>query len=61
MGKALYRVEEAATVLGIGRTQVFHLIRTGTLRSVKIGASRRVPAVAIREYLATLLGEAEAA
>lgn len=61
MEKALYRVEEAADVLGIGRTQVFQLIRTGTLRSVKIGASRRVPAVAIREYLTRLLGESEAA
>jgi len=61
MDKLLYRVEEAADVLGIGRTRVFHLIRTGALRSVKIGASRRVPAAAIREYLAVLLGQAEAA
>lgn len=61
MEKALYRVEEAAAVLGIGRTQVFHLIRAGALRSVKIGASRRVPVVAIREYLAALLAEGRAA
>jgi excisionase family DNA binding protein len=58
MEKQLYRVEEAATVLGIGRTRVFHLIRLGLLDSVKIGASRRVPAKAIEKYLAGLLGEA---
>jgi excisionase family DNA binding protein len=56
--KQLYRVEEAAEVLNIGRTRVFHLIRLGLLESVKIGASRRVPARAIEKYLAELLGEA---
>lgn len=58
MGKVLLKPEEAALVLGIGRTQIFHLIRTGALRSVKIGASRRVPVTAVQEYLASLTGEA---
>jgi excisionase family DNA binding protein len=33
---------------------VFELIRTGELRSVKIGKSRRIPTDAVREYVAGL-------
>ncbi|MBE1466129.1 helix-turn-helix domain-containing protein [Kibdelosporangium phytohabitans] len=58
MERQLYRVEEAAKMLNIGRTRVFGLIRSGELESVKIGASRRVPAKAIQKYLDGLIGEA---
>jgi excisionase family DNA binding protein len=50
----LLRPEEVARSLAIGRTAVFALIRTGELRSVKIGGSRRIPADAVTEYLAGL-------
>lgn len=50
----LYRVEEAAKVLGIGRTRTFKLIARGELRSVRIGTSRRVPAAALAEYVERL-------
>jgi excisionase family DNA binding protein len=50
----LLRPEEVATALAIGRTGVFALIRTGELRSVKIGKSRRIPADAVVEYVAGL-------
>ncbi|NYH52801.1 excisionase family DNA binding protein [Nocardiopsis arvandica] len=55
--KKLLRVEEAAALLGIGRTRAFEQIRLGRLRSVKIGTSRLVPAVALDEYVALLLEE----
>ncbi|MFD3684534.1 helix-turn-helix domain-containing protein [Nocardiopsis sp. NPDC058631] len=55
--KKLLRVEEAAALLGIGRTRAFEQIRLGRLRSVKIGTSRLVPAVALDEYVALLLDE----
>ncbi|MFE6387663.1 helix-turn-helix domain-containing protein [Nocardiopsis dassonvillei] len=55
--KKLLRVEEAAALLGIGRTRAFEQIRLGRLRSVKIGTSRLVPAVALDEYVALLLSE----
>ncbi|WP_036554291.1 excisionase family DNA-binding protein [Nocardiopsis sp. CNT312] len=55
--KKLLRVEEAAKLLGIGRTRVFEQIKLGRLRSVKIGTSRLVPAVALDEYVALLLEE----
>ena len=50
----LLRPEEVARSLAIGRTAVFELIRTGELRSVKIGKSRRIPADAVVEYVSGL-------
>jgi excisionase family DNA binding protein len=42
----LFRPEEVAKSRAFGRTAVFELIRTGELRSVKLGKSRRIPAEA---------------
>jgi excisionase family DNA binding protein len=53
-GRVLLRPEEAAEALSIGRSTVFHLMRSGELRSVKIGKSRRVPVDAVTEYVAGL-------
>ncbi len=44
MDKLLLRPEEAAEVLSIGRSRLYELIGRGELASVRIGASRRVPA-----------------
>jgi excisionase family DNA binding protein len=41
--RLLLTVEEAAELLAVGRTTVFHLIRTGQLSTVRIGRLRRVP------------------
>jgi excisionase family DNA binding protein len=54
----LFTVEQAADILTVSRWKVFELIRLHELRSVKIGGLRRVPASAIDEYIARLLGEA---
>jgi excisionase family DNA binding protein len=53
-GRLLLRPEEVAKALCVGRTRVFELIRTGDLRSVKIGKSRRIPTDAVTEYLSGL-------
>jgi excisionase family DNA binding protein len=53
----LLTLEEAALVLRIGRTRMYALVGAGTVRSVRIGSSRRVPVVAIEEYVARLLRE----
>lgn len=53
--KILLRVEEVARMLDIGRCRVFDLISSGDLVSVKIGASRRIPEQAVREYVARLV------
>ena len=50
----LLRPREAALRLGLGRTKVYELMASGALRSVKIGAARRVSATALAEFVAAL-------
>lgn len=50
----LFTTDEVARMLGIGRCRVYDLIRQRELRSVKVGASRRVSARALSEYVAQL-------
>lgn len=52
--RLMYRPEEAAEALAIGRTRVYAALAAGELRSVRVGRSRRIPADALREYLAGL-------
>lgn len=42
MDKLLLTPAEAATALGIGRSEVYELMRAGTLRSIRIDSCRRV-------------------
>ncbi|ROR43406.1 helix-turn-helix domain-containing protein [Kitasatospora cineracea] len=44
-------VEEAARRLGVGRTTMFALIRTGEVPSIPIGRLHRVPAEALTQYV----------
>lgn len=37
-----FTVEQVAEMLHIGRDKVYYLLRTGQLRSIKIGKSRRI-------------------
>lgn len=57
MEKIPLNVEEAAEVLGVGKSTVHDLIRMRLLRSVRIGKSRRVPVEACRELVDRLLDE----
>jgi excisionase family DNA binding protein len=50
----LYTIEEAMTMLRMGRTTIFDQLRNGRLRSVREGRARRIPAKAIAEYIALL-------
>jgi excisionase family DNA binding protein len=50
----LLRPTEAAQRLGIGRTKVYELMRSGELRSVKVGGARRVSATALVDFVARL-------
>jgi len=45
---------EAARLLGVGRSTAYELLATGELESVHIGRSRRVPVVAVENYVARL-------
>ncbi|MEU0508394.1 helix-turn-helix domain-containing protein [Amycolatopsis sp. NPDC006125] len=55
--RVMLTAEEAAEQLGIGRTLMFKLLRTGEIESVRIGRLRRVPASAIREYASRLIND----
>jgi len=60
VNRKLYRVEEVANALDIGRTKVFDLIRSGQLASVKVGGSRRITEQAIEDYIDALVDEGAA-
>lgn len=53
-GQLLYSVEEAADLLGIGRTFMFRLLATGEIDSLKIGRCRKIPRDAIDGYIERL-------
>jgi excisionase family DNA binding protein len=56
-GRLLYSVEEAADLLGIGRTYMFHLVATGEIDSFKIGKRRKIPRDALDGYIERLRSE----
>lgn len=47
-------VEEAADRLGVGRTLMYALVKSGDVESVTIGRLRRIPADALDTFLAGL-------
>lgn len=53
----LFTTEEVGRLLKIGKCRVYDLIRQHELRSVKVGASRRVSARALKDYVEQLEGE----
>lgn len=57
MTRILYPAHEVAEQLGVGMTTAKELIRSGKLRSIKIGRARRVPADALQEYVQQLDAE----
>jgi excisionase family DNA binding protein len=55
--RLLYSVEEAADLLGIGRTFMFHLVATGEIDSLKIGKRRKIPRDGLDSYIERLRSE----
>mgnify|MGYP000000328868 FL=1 len=45
------RVEDLMPLLGIGRNTAYELIRSGQIRSVRIGRQIRIPREALLEFL----------
>ncbi|MCG5219733.1 helix-turn-helix domain-containing protein [Streptosporangium sp. KLBMP 9127] len=54
MEPLFYRPKDAAVLLGISRTAVFRLIKTGELQSIKDEGYRLVPRWALHEYARAL-------
>jgi excisionase family DNA binding protein len=59
MERLFYRPKDAAAVLGMSRTVVFRLIKTGELRSIKHEGYRLIPASALLEFAAKLEATAQ--
>ena len=45
------RVEELMPILGIGRNTAYQLVRSGRLRSIRVGRQVRIPKKALIEFL----------
>ena len=47
----LYRPEEAARLLGLGRSTIYALIARGEINIIKIGRSTRIPRTVLEQYV----------
>ena len=52
--RLLYRVGEAAELLGISRSKAWELVARGAIESVKIDGARRITPAALEAYVAAL-------
>ena len=48
-----YRVTEAAAMVGVSRSKMYELIAAGAIPTIRIGTAVRVPAEALRDWIAT--------
>jgi excisionase family DNA binding protein len=56
--RLLLTVPEAAAALAISRSKLYELLAAGTVPSIRIDGSRRVPVTGLQAYIAALLAEA---
>ena len=61
MPRLLMTVPEAAEALAISRSKLYELITRGTIASIRIDGSRRIPLTALEDYISRLLTERTAA
>lgn len=50
------RVEELMPILGIGRNIAYELVRSGRLRSIRVGRQIRIPKAEVLRFLNTHAG-----
>jgi len=55
--RLLLTVPEAAEALGISRSKLYQLLSAGTIRSLRIDGSRRVPVEVLTTYINQLMKE----
>jgi excisionase family DNA binding protein len=55
--RLLYRPAEAADAIGVSRARAYELIAAGTIPSIRIGGSIRVPVDALRQWIDRQLAE----
>jgi len=49
-----FTVEQVAEMLHVGRDKIYYLLRTGQLRSIKIGKLRRITEQQLAEFVASV-------
>ncbi|MFF6931124.1 helix-turn-helix domain-containing protein [Streptomyces californicus] len=54
VGRLLYKPEEVAEALAIGRSTVYELMADGSLKYIKLGRTRRIRRVDLEAYVANL-------
>ena len=59
MTPLLLTVKQAAEMLGISRTTLYELMKAGEIRSVKRGASRRIPRQVVYDYVDRLIADGQ--
>jgi excisionase family DNA binding protein len=52
--RTLVTVKECARMLALGRSKVYKLLESGAIRSISIGRARRIPRVAIFDFVAAM-------
>jgi excisionase family DNA binding protein len=57
--RVLLSISDFCDATAIGPTLAKRLVRTGRIRSVKVGDRRLIPAQAVRDFVAQLEAEAE--
>lgn len=50
------RVEDLMPILGIGRNTAYELVRSGKLRSIRVGRQIRIPKAEVLRFLNTHAG-----
>lgn len=55
--RVAYKVPEAAEALALSQALVWRLVKSGQLRSYKVGSSRFVPVTALSEFVEARLAE----
>ena len=56
LDKILLTVAEAAVVLGVSRALLYDKVKSGEVRSIKLGGARRIPREELDDYVARLAG-----
>lgn len=53
----LLHADEAAALLGLGRSTVYRLLQSGELPSIRVGRAVRVPRASLARWIAAQTGE----
>jgi excisionase family DNA binding protein len=49
--RLLYRISEAADILGVSRSTLYRLIASGDLAAIRVGTAPRIPAKVLERFV----------